>query len=94
MIEIIGVHDRPLYLVVLEASGIADIDFTAAQALIDVIAHCRGANIRFAIARLESVRARRALERFGVMADLGSDNLFHSVDEAARVLARRPLSEG
>jgi sulfate permease, SulP family len=89
MIAMIDEHERPLYLVVLEASGIADIDFTAAEALRQVIEHCRVAEIQFALARLESVRAQRALERLGVLAAIGAGNLFHSVDEAVRALAPR-----
>jgi len=53
MIEMIDRYEKQPGLVVLEASGIADIDFTAARALMDVIQHCRAVNIRFAIARLE-----------------------------------------
>ena len=89
MIDTIDAHDRPPFLVVLEASGIADIDFTAAEALTEVISHCRAANIRFAIARLESVRAKKALDRYGVLARLGPDHLFHSVDEAVKAHAPR-----
>ena len=89
MIDTIDAHDRPPFLVVLEASGIADIDFTAAEALTEVISHCRAANIRFAVARLESVRAKKALDRYGVLARLGPDHLFHSVDEAVKAHAPR-----
>lgn len=87
MIAAIATAGFPPSLVVLEASGIADIDFTAAQALIAVIAYCRASGIRFAIARLESVRAHTALNRFGILAELGPDHLFHSVDEAVRTLS-------
>ena len=90
MIDMIDACDDPPVLVVLEASGIADIDFTAAQALTEVIRHCRAAHIRFAIARLESMRAQNALDRFGVLAELGPDYLFHSVDEAVKAHAPRP----
>jgi len=90
MIDTIDAQDRPPFLVVLEASGIADIDFTAAEALTEVISHCRAANIRFAVARLESVRAKKALDRYGVLARLGPDHLFHSVDEAVKTHAPRP----
>jgi MFS superfamily sulfate permease-like transporter len=89
MIERIDGHDQPLSLVVLEASGIADVDFTAAQALIEILDHCRTANIRFAVARLESARAHAALSRFGVLDALGLDRLFHSVDEAVNQLTQR-----
>ena len=90
MIDTIDAYDRPPILVVLEASGIADIDFTAAEALAEVISHCRAADIRFAVARLESVRAKKALDRYGVLAKLGPDYLFHSVDEAVKAHAPRP----
>ena len=70
----------------LEASSIVEIDYTAAQALSEIIVHCRDKRIIFAIARLESVRAEAALERFGVMEKLTPPRLFHSVDEAIREL--------
>ncbi len=76
-----------LRLVVLEASSVVEIDFTAARILQGVIAQCRARDVDFAIVRLESVRAQAALENFGVMATLGEDRLFHSVDEATRKLA-------
>jgi sulfate permease, SulP family len=76
-----------LRLVVLEASGIVEIDFTAARILDEVIAHCRSKGADFAVARLESARAEAALERFGVLKTMGAGRLFHSVDEATRSLA-------
>jgi MFS superfamily sulfate permease-like transporter len=79
-------RERPS-LVVLEASGIADIDFTAAQAMKEVIARCKARGIRFAIARLESIRAQDALERFGILDALGAGHLFHSVAEAVTTLS-------
>ena len=79
--------DGGLRLVVLEASSVVEIDFTAARILNDVIAQCRARGVDFAIVRLESVRAQEALKSFGVMATLGKDRLFHSVDEATRKLA-------
>lgn len=87
MIDAIDRQQRELSLMVLEASGIADIDYTAAQALKDVIGHCRVAGVRFALARLESVRAQTALDRFGLVGELGQDHMFHSVEEAVRTLA-------
>jgi sulfate permease, SulP family len=74
-------------LVILEASSIVEIDYTAAQILGEAIRHCREQGVDFAIARLESVRAQAALEGFGVLATLGQGRLFHSVDEATRTLA-------
>jgi len=81
MLEIVDGH-RPLGLVVLEAGAIAELDYTAAEALREVIESCHHRGIDFAIARFESVRARRKLERFGLLPVLGEDRLYLSVAEA------------
>ncbi|MDW6022016.1 SulP family inorganic anion transporter [Mesorhizobium sp. BAC0120] len=77
-----------LRLVVLEASNIVDIDYTAAGALTDVIAYFRGSGVGFSIARLESVRAQAALVRFGIAEQLGKDGIFHSVENAVAAWSR------
>jgi sulfate permease, SulP family len=79
-------------LIVLEATGIVEIDFTAAQILSDIIRTFRAAGVDLAIARLESVRAQDAIARFGIAPLLGADHLFHSVEEAVR--AGRGEDEG
>ena len=64
-------------LIVLEATGIVEIDFTAAQILRDLIRRCHADGVDFAIARLESVRAQDAMARFGIDDRLlVSDHLF------------------
>jgi MFS superfamily sulfate permease-like transporter len=79
-------------LIVLEASAVDSIDYTAAKALASAIEHCHALDCDFAIARLESVRAHSALEAFGVLNALarpgvvGAGRLFHSVDQALRHL--------
>jgi SulP family sulfate permease len=74
-------------LFVLEASGIVTIDFTASTILADAIGAARAAGLDFAVARLESVRAREAFERLGLIELLGPDHLFQSVAEAIERLA-------
>ena len=74
-------------LLVLEATGIVEIDFTAAQVLTDIIRQCHADGVDFAIARLESDRAQDAIVRFGIAALLGPDRQFHSVEEAVRARA-------
>ncbi len=81
MLSAIGAN-AGIRLVVLEGGGIAYVDYTAAQTLREVIEECRARNIEFAIARLESVRAHRALDRFGVVAALGADRIYLSVAQA------------
>ncbi|WP_257166898.1 SulP family inorganic anion transporter [Bradyrhizobium sp. SRS-191] len=73
-------------LVVFEASAIIEIDFTAAQALREVIRQCNEDGIVFAVARLESLRAQAAFERFGLYDVLPRDHVFHSVDLALQKL--------
>jgi MFS superfamily sulfate permease-like transporter len=74
-------------LLVLEAGGIPEIDFTAAQALLDLFKSCGEQRVTFAVARLESLRAQAAFERFGLYEALPRDHVFRSVDEAVRTLA-------
>lgn len=75
-------------LLVLEASGMVEIDFTAAQILLDVFKACNEQGVTVALTRLESVRAQDAFERFKLFDVLPKDHVFHSVDEAVRSLAK------
>ncbi len=77
-------------LFVLEATGILEIDYTAAQAFNDLIHQCRSENIDFAIARLESIRAQETLTEFGIDRSLGPNRIFHSVAEALAALQPQP----
>ncbi|WP_439923156.1 SulP family inorganic anion transporter [Nitrobacter sp. JJSN] len=82
----VGERAGSLKHVVFEASSVIDIDYTAAQTLREVITYCRDAGITFSIARLESVRAQRALACFGIAAMLGPTGVYRSVDDAVRAL--------
>jgi SulP family sulfate permease len=73
-------------LIVLEATGILEIDFTAAAVLRDLIGVCRAKGVAVAMARLESVRAQQAVARFQIDDLLGQDHIFHSVEQAIRAL--------
>ena len=74
-------------LLVFEASGTPEIDFTAAQTLLDLIRQCGALGVTIAVARLESLRAQAAFERFGLYDVLPRDHVFHSVAEAVAKLA-------
>jgi MFS superfamily sulfate permease-like transporter len=87
-------HPERVRLFVLEATGIVQIDYTAAQVLIAVIRECHEQDIVFAIARLESVRAQDALTRFHIHDVLQPDRIFRSVEEAVRTLGPRAKSAG
>jgi MFS superfamily sulfate permease-like transporter len=79
-------HRRGTRLIVLEASSIVAIDYTAAEVVADVIRKCRGDDADFAVARLESIRAQESFRSFGLVDLLGADHIFHSVEEAIRAL--------
>jgi MFS superfamily sulfate permease-like transporter len=76
-------------LIVLEATGIVEIDFTAAQVLADLIRKCHADGIDFAVARLESIRAQDAMARFGIDDLLGPARSFQSVEEAIQALRKK-----
>jgi sulfate permease, SulP family len=76
-------------LVVIEASGMVEIDFTAAQVLLDVFKDCREQQVTVAVARLESTRAQAAFERFRLYDTLPREHVFHSVEEAVKRLGTR-----
>jgi sulfate permease, SulP family len=78
---------QKIRLLVLEATGIVEIDFTAAQILAEIIRQCHDDGIDFAIARLESSRAQDAIVRFGIDTLLGPNRQFQSVEEAIRARA-------
>jgi sulfate permease, SulP family len=84
---------KPVKLLVLEATGIIDIDFTAAEVFKDVIARARAVGVIFAVARLEAYNAQAAFDRFGLRKALGEDRLFASVSDAVAALApdARPI---
>jgi MFS superfamily sulfate permease-like transporter len=86
VLKVINASTPTPRLLVIEASGMIEIDFTAAQALHDLFRECRDDGVTVAIARLESTRAQEAFERFDLYEVLPKDRVFHSVDEAVRAL--------
>jgi MFS superfamily sulfate permease-like transporter len=86
VVTVLG-HARP-QLLVLEASGMVEIDFTAAQILLDIFKACGEQGVTVALARLESVRAQEAFERFRLFDALPRAHVFRSVDEAVHKLAK------
>jgi MFS superfamily sulfate permease-like transporter len=73
---------QPIHAVVLEASSIVEIDFSGAQTLLSMIEKWKTHGVTFYIARLESVRAQKALEKFGILQQMGEQKIFHSVSDA------------
>ena len=83
----------PVRLVVIEASGTIDIDYTGAGMLIRTIAALRERGIDVALARLSSERAVAQANRTGLLDAFGRDRVFRTVEEAIRMLCRnRPIA--
>jgi MFS superfamily sulfate permease-like transporter len=87
MLEAMAPGSGAVKLLVLEATGVIDIDFTAAEIFKDVIARARAAGVILAVARLEAYDAQAAFARLGLSAALGKGRLFNSVDDAISALA-------
>jgi sulfate permease, SulP family len=75
----------PPRLVVLDALGLNDIDYTGVRALSDVLDLLTGAGIKFAIARAGST-LHEELHRAGIAERIGENHFFPAVDEAVAVL--------
>jgi MFS superfamily sulfate permease-like transporter len=80
-------------LFVLEASGIIEVDFTAAEILRELIAKLHDQGVQIAVARLSSARARADFDRFDLTQALGKDRIFLSVAEAVAALTDHPAEE-
>src|SRR3974390_1900538 len=71
-------------LLVIEASGMIEIDYTGSQTLQQMIAELRARSIEVAIARLSDQRAQAEAKGQGLIAALGSARVFKSVEQAVR----------
>ncbi len=82
LLALVAAARTPVRLLVIEGSGMTDVDFTGSQALQATIAELRGRGIEVALARLIGPHAQQAAERSGLIAALGSDHVFLSVQDA------------
>ncbi len=78
-----GVHS-----LVLDADGISDIDYTGARALGQLAADLKSRGVSTAIARASHL-VHHDLKHSGLLADIGPENLYRSVEEAVRSLEGR-----
>jgi predicted xylose isomerase-like sugar epimerase len=77
--------------VVLEASGMIDIDYTGSRVLQQTIARLRNDGMVVALARLSAERAYKQAALTGLIETLGAEMAFRSVEDA--VTALRPTAE-
>lgn len=77
---------RPVRIVVLDAIGMSDVDYTGIKSLQVVLDYLGRAKIDFAIARAGD-HVHDSLARSGVLARIGGDHSFLAVGEAMQALA-------
>jgi len=76
----------PVKLLVIEASGMIDIDYTGSQIFQQTIAELHARSIDVAIARLSDPQAQAQASQTGLIAALGPERAFRTVEEAVRQL--------
>ncbi|MDR3535398.1 MAG: sodium-independent anion transporter, partial [Acetobacteraceae bacterium] len=81
-------HAGALHLVVIEASGVTEIDYTGSVVLQDIIANLHAGGTEVALARLSGERAQVQAARTGVLAAIGPGHVFRTVEEAVRAYAQ------
>jgi len=84
----------PVRAVVLEGSGVIDVDYTGARLLSAAIAKLRARGVIVAVARLSDARAQAAAKRTGLVAAVGADRMFKSVHEALGAMGIRSEASG
>jgi sulfate permease, SulP family len=84
IMDALATAPAPVKLLVIEASGMIDIDYTGSQILQQTIAELQSRSIAVAIARLSDARAQEEAGRIGLIAALGPGRVFKSVEEAVR----------
>lgn len=76
----------PPRLVVLDAIGMSDVDYTGSTALRDVVDELHARGIELAVARAGQ-RARAGLARSGLLQRIGEDRFFPAVDQAVTAMS-------
>lgn len=74
-------------LIVIECSGVTDIDYTGAHVFKASARALQERGIKLAIARLSDLRAIAIATRSGLLTQVGTDHVFKSVDEAVQALS-------
>jgi sulfate permease, SulP family len=82
----IAARRPPVKLLVIEASGIIDIDYTGSQLLRHAITDLEAKGVAVAIARLSHEQAQLEAGRSGLVQSIGKGHVFMSVEEAVRKL--------
>jgi len=86
--HLVDAEADPVHAVVLNAAGVSDIDYTGLQALRDLVTELGQRGVTVAIARASHL-VHHDLKHGALLAQLGPDHLFPSVDQAVTALEHR-----
>src|ERR1039457_2257817 len=89
--HLVDAASSPVHAVIVDADGMSDIDYTGLQALRELATELRQRGVSIEIARA-SWLVHHDLKHGALLAQLGADHLFTSVQDAVNAVARRPLS--
>lgn len=83
--ELVDEAPEPVRAFVIDAAGVADIDFTGARALDEVVKDLRRRGIAVGVARASGL-VPRDLQRSGLLKDLGPASVYSDVESAVKGL--------
>jgi sulfate permease, SulP family len=86
--HLVDAASGPVHAVVLDAAGVSDIDYTGLQVLRDLVTELGQRDVTIAIARASHL-VHHDLKHGAILAQLGPDHLFPSVDQAVTALQHR-----
>ncbi len=91
--EVVGALGRKpaTQVLVLDALGMSDVDFTGSRELGNVLEVCERAHIAFGVARAGD-HMKGMLERSGLVERIGAKHFYPSVNEAVTALTAEPSS--
>jgi SulP family sulfate permease len=91
--EVIGALTRTqgTRILVLDALGMSDVDFTGSRALSHVLDDCERQHVTFGVARAGD-HTREMLQRSGLAQRIGESHFYSSVNQAVTGLAAGPAS--
>ena len=87
--HLIDAASSPVHAVIVDADGMSDIDYTGLQALRELATELRQRGVSIEIARASRL-VHHDLKHGALLAQLGADHLFTSVQDAVNAVARRP----
>jgi len=87
--QLLDTSARPIGAVIVDADGMSDVDYTGLQSLRDMVAEFEGRGVAIGIARASHL-VHHNLKHGALLALLGSDHFFTSVEEAVAALDPGP----